>query len=410
MLEETHFGGVVKASHVPSWQRLVGGAALAMKNVVLDGFAWCCFRREPGPAERIVVFRSSAIGDFICCLPALTHIRRSHPAARIHLLTMASATRKYRGDSRFVAGATVLGDSSVIDEIHLLDNARLTSPSYFREMRASMRELNPDRVVVLPQTGASLLSMLKKLLFLRALGLKRNVSGYRTRQISFLRKTQFGMGLYEHQVVTAMRAAGAVANEPVEFAVSRSEETCKAVDRHWQEHGLDGSRDMISLFVGAKFDHKRWPLEDFTELSRRIVQQLHVPLVLIGGPQEARLAECLQSAAMVPVVNLAGKLELLETAEVLRRCRMHIGNDSGPAHLAAAVGTPCVTITSGIMFPGVWEPWGAQHITIRRRVPCEYCFGEDHCPSGTMECIRGITVDEVWNAVLTLWSRVATAK
>jgi ADP-heptose:LPS heptosyltransferase len=389
-------------------QRLLVQASLAVANLALQSLAWCCFRREIRSVECIVVFRSSAIGDFLCCLPALAYLRKKHPRSSIHLLTMATGVRKYRGDARFLAGGAILSDPEMVDGVHLFDNTRLYSLTYLREMRARMGALHPDRVFILPQTGALFPGMVKKILFLRSLGLTRNVTGYRVHQLGFLRRTQFAMGLYVHQVTAAMRAAGGSAADPVEFHVSRPPSVREAVDRRWAECGLGPPAGLICLFVGAKFDHKRWPIENFAELAERISTHLHASLILIGGAQEVPLAKALQSILRPPPVDFVGKLDLLETGEVLRRCRLHVGNDSGPAHLSAAVATPCITITSGIAFPGSWEAWGQENITLRHRVACEYCFGEDHCPKGTMDCIRGITVDEVWQAVLALWSRTSS--
>jgi ADP-heptose:LPS heptosyltransferase len=390
-------------------RRFLVRASLAVANLALQSLAWCCFGREKRSVECIVVFRSSAIGDFLCCLPALAYLRKRNPGSSIHLLTMATGVRKYRGDARFLAGGAILSDPALVDEVHLFDNTRLYSLTYLREMRACMRTLDPDQVFILPQTGALFPGMVKKILFLRSLGLTRNVTGYRVHQLGFLRHTQFAMGLYVHQVTAAMRAAGGSAADQVEFHVSRPQSVRQAMDQRWVECGLGEPAGLICIFVGAKFDHKRWPIENFAELCRRISTHLHASLILIGGAQEVPLAKALQSMLRPPPVDFVGKLGLLETAEVLRRCRLHVGNDSGPAHLAAAVATPCITITSGIAFPGSWEAWGQDNITLRHRVSCEYCFGEDHCPKRTMDCIRGITVDEVWQAVLTLWSRTSSA-
>jgi ADP-heptose:LPS heptosyltransferase len=390
-------------------KRFLVRASLAVANLTLESLARCCFRREKRSVRCIVVFRSSAIGDFLCCLPALAYLRKMHPGASIHLLTTATGVRKYRGDPRFLAGGTILSDPKLVDEVQLFDNTRLYSLPYLREMRARMCTLNPDRVFILPQTGALFPGMVKKILFLRSLGLIRNVTGYRVHQLGFLRRTQFAMGLYVHQVRAAMRAAGSNATDAVQFHVNRPQSARQTVDRRWVESGLGSPAGLICIFVGAKFDHKRWPIENFAEICRRISTHLHVSIILIGGVQEVPLAQALQSMLLPPPVDFVGKLDLLETAEVLRRCRLHVGNDSGPAHLSAAVGTPCITITSGIAFPGSWEAWGQDNITLRHRVSCEYCFGEDHCPKGTMDCIRGITVDEVWQAVLTLWSRTSPA-
>jgi heptosyltransferase III len=122
----------------------------------------------------------------------------------------------------------------------------------------------------------------------------------------------------------------------------------------------------------------------------------------VGGREEEDAGNDLIKAWRAGAVNLAGKHTLLQSAEVLRRCTLYIGNDSGPMHLAAAVGTPVVAIFSSYQFPVFWKPWGKNSRIVMHPVPCEFCFPKDGmCPKGTYECMRGVTADEVFNACLT---------
>jgi heptosyltransferase-3 len=92
-------------------------------------------------------------------------------------------------------------------------------------------------------------------------------------------------------------------------------------------------------------------------------------------------------------VSLAGKTTVRESCEVLARCAMLICNDSGVQHLAAAVGTPCVSLFTRREFPGMWWPHGAQHEVLLKDVECHTCF-LDACPYDN-KCIKAIGVDEV---------------
>lgn len=362
--------------------------------------------RSTGHPSAILVLRTGTIGDFVCGIPALAFLRRRYPQARICVLTTASGTVKY-WTKGFTAGARILEGNELVDELILFEGSHLRSLTGVLQLRCKIKELNPDLTFIIPQSPERFTGLLKKIFFLRLVGVRANMSGYRREKtFSFLAKAQFMDGGYDHQVISALKAVGADSSEPVEFYFTVPQSARERVQALWAGHGLDSRATVIAIFVGGKFDHKRWPLENFAALCRELVRDPKVALVLVGGPGEAELASQLAGIVAGPLVNLAGQTKLVETAEVLRRCALYIGNDSGPAHVAAAVGTPCLTLFSAIVFPGIWEPWGEGNISLRRRVACEFCLCEDHCPRGTMECIRQITVDEVLAVIRERWLKL----
>ena len=95
--------------------------------------------------------------------------------------------------------------------------------------------------------------------------------------------------------------------------------------------------------------------------------------------------------------NLAGQTDLFQLAELYRRCDVVISNDSGPMHLAAAVGTPVVAIF-GPTDPALTGPYGDGHVVLRARIPCSPCF-KDYCINRVhMECMNLVTVEQVLKA------------
>ncbi len=347
----------------------------------------------------ILVLRSGTIGDFVCCLPALSFLRQRFPGAKICLLTTPSGNPKNWGKD-FIAGALILTDSSLVDCRIVFYGDEIKSFKRMFSLRQQIRSLNPELTFIIPQTGERLSSRFKKVIFLRFLGVCSNISGYSLeKSFNLFRKVQFSDGGFDHQVTTALKAVGASVHERVAFPISIPVAVKDRIDQLWKECELQNKHLVIALFPSGKFEHKRWPLENFSSLCKTLATELNASIVVLGGPQDKRIAARLVATCPALLVNLTGKTSLVETAELLRRCDLYIGNDSGPAHIAAAMGTPCVTLFSSILFPGIWEPWGEQNTAIRHRVPCEYCFSEDHCPIGTKECITGITVDEVLAAV-----------
>jgi len=375
---------------------------VALQNGALLFLRRLLFRRDPCSPERILIFRSSAVGDFICALPALHGLRKRFPQARITLMTTPTGNPKYWDVVR-QAAAQELASPRLVDSVLLFDARRLRSASELVRLRKQLQALNPDHVYLLPFTGEPFIRRLKKFVLLWLLGIRRNLYGYRIdKTLGALQRAQFLSGGYPHQAVEALNAVNGQPETAVPemvFCLDVPAQVVRRVDELWAEHQIDRSRPVIAMLPGARFGHKRWPLENYRALCERLVNEIGTAIVVLGEAQEGALLEKLRAMTSVPLVSLVGATNLLETAEALRRCNLYVGNDSGPAHLAAAVGTPCVTIFSSIVFPGIWEPWGAENIALRHHVPCEHCFAKDHCPVGTNACICGISVESVLAAV-----------
>ncbi len=376
---------------------VLAGSLVGLQNRLLGFLVHLCFRRVDGAPGSILVFRSSAIGDFICALPALHRLRQRYPHSRITLLTTPTGNPRY-WHRMPEAGGRALANARLIDEVIFFYASDLQRPKNLLALRRQVRAVRPEATFLLPFSGEPFLNRLKKILLLRCLGVRQNLRGFEMRSsLGLFRGAQFARRRFPHQVVAALEAVDETGAEqtPIVFPLSIPAAAVRRVDELWAGRGLNGNAPVVALSPGARFLHKRWPLENFAALCARLLAEFPVRVVVIGGQEDQELGAALASASPERIHNLAGSTTLLETAEVLRRCCLFIGNDSGAAHLAAAVGTPCVTLFSGIVFAGLWEPWGAQHVALRHRVPCEFCFSEGHCPTGTMECIRGIAVDDV---------------
>ena len=136
-------------------------------------------------------------------------------------------------------------------------------------------------------------------------------------------------------------------------------------------------------------------------LGRRIRDEVGVQVVLVGGPEEAE--DLKPVAAALDALSLAGELTLRETAAVLERCTLLVGNDGGPMHLAAAVNTPIVAFF-GPTDPAIYGPHGNQHTVLQSHRPCVPCHqphsGQFLCDAN--ECLRDISLAQAWEAVAAM--------
>jgi ADP-heptose:LPS heptosyltransferase len=349
-------------------------------------------RAENGrPAGRVLVLRSSRFGDFINAMPALYALRKALPGSRVVLLTLPSGNRASASDASDT-GYLGLLEEGIVDSLQEFRRADVFDMEGLARLRRVVREASPDMTLIMPFSGESAGSMAKKLLFLRLIGVGKNVYGWRG-----VKGGPCGGAL--HQVfgpLGALAEAGidCGTEDDVEFPVRSDPAASRRVELLWEKHGLTG-RDVVAVFPGGTYGHKRWPLWNFRHLVRELIKRHGACVVLVGGAGERTLCGTLARPLREGLVNLAGELDYLCLAEVFRRCALFIGNDSGPAHLASAVKTPCITIFSSIHKPGVWEPWNSRARAVREPVPCGGCRSERTCPKGTMECINRISVGRV---------------
>ncbi len=156
-------------------------------------------------------------------------------------------------------------------------------------------------------------------------------------------------------------------------------------------------KPMIALHATAGTQAKRWPGERWSQLVDALPADFEA--VFVGTDADRNyLEEVFHNCGRKPS-SAAGLLSLPALAAFLKDCRLFIGVDSGPAHIAAAVGTPVVSLYSGTNMADQWAPRGPRVTVIQKRTPCSPCELQV-CPIGN-ECMRQISVDEVLAAVKT---------
>ena len=155
--------------------------------------------------------------------------------------------------------------------------------------------------------------------------------------------------------------------------------------------GFSESSPLIAIAPGAAWPFRRWPEDRFIALGRWLQETYGANIAILAARNELPLARRIEHGLVKSrTVNLGGRTTIMQMAAVLRRCRLFIGNDSGPVHLAAGVGVSVV----GFYGPGEYErfrPWGIQHEAIRVGLPCSPCSQD--CAFNDPRCIRAISLD-----------------
>jgi len=167
--------------------------------------------------------------------------------------------------------------------------------------------------------------------------------------------------------------------------------------------GIARDEPFVAMHPGARWWFKGWPAERFAGLIEYVQGKLGVKVVLLGGNQDREVAEAILRQIEAGGRSLVDQLGLLELAALLGRAVLFVGNDNGPMHIAAAMGTPVVGLF-GPSDPRVWGPVGEGHGIVYKGIDCRPCFPHG-CRRGEGNCMRLIELQEVIHLVETQLAR-----
>jgi heptosyltransferase-2 len=317
-----------------------------------------------------LVIAPNWIGDAVMSLPVLRALRRAAPDEPLTVLAPRGPAAIYRaegtaGDVRTVAG--LLPDSFAVARRGFAEAWLL--PNSFRSSLVPFLAGIPDRIGYATDGRASLL----------------------TRRIPRPPADDHQLRDYD----PLLRSRG-IEPDPGPPRLAVPPEATRRADAALLRSMGAADAPLVALAPGAAFSWtKRWPPDRFGRLARELRERSLAPAVAIG-PGEEELARAVSDAAGVPIPVLGADLDPVELAAVLARARVAVTNDSGPMHLAAAVGTPVVALF-GPTDPGRTGPTGSPSVVLDRYVFCSPCYRKE-CPYAH-ECMTGITVRDVLAAV-----------
>ena len=207
-----------------------------------------------------------------------------------------------------------------------------------------------------------------------------------------------------HQIHEYLHLAAALGANPEPLAPQLfvTPEEIESAKKKFALEKIDGP--IFGLNPGAEYGPaKRWPVEKFIAAAKEIQQRTNCVWLIFGGKNDAPLTSQIESAIsnrQSAIQNLAGKTSLRELMALLKLCRVLLTNDTGPMHVAAALGTP-VVVPFGSTSPeltGPGLPDDTRHRLLKSDAPCSPCFLRE-CPID-FRCMNGISVERVVKAVL----------
>ncbi len=334
----------------------------------------------------ILLVKLSALGDVIHTLPSLAALRGHYPEAHLTWVVEEAAADLIRGHP-CLDRVIVSRRKTWLNEIR---RGRI-SPT-LREIRAFLRELR-DRPYDLVIDFHGLL----KSSLLVALSRGKRRLGYDSWQelSGLFLNEKVPEDLSKHAVDRYLDLVYHLGVSPLprDFLIDLPDEAEKKVAAMLNAGGIIPGKPFIVISPLALWETKLWSDEGFADVASAIGEKLNLPVVLVGS--DRRPVEGISSRVKGNPVNLAGETSLKELACLLEKASLVLSTDSGPMHLAAAVGTPVVALF-GPTDPKRTGPYGEGHKVIRKELPCSPCFLK-RCK--TRECMIRITPEEVFDAV-----------
>ena len=336
--------------------------------------------------SHIVVRAPNWVGDAVMATPFFTSLRKVFPEAAITCLCRPMVADIYRFHPD-------------INRVLELDES--SGRSGWHAIRGNAARLKPERFDV----AISLPNSLSSALMFFLAGIPKRI-GYRAdwRRVLLTKSMPFPKkGRRPHRVEYYLRLLDLLADNPVydrQLKLIPGEEAAGLVAGELVKSGLDESSIFVTIAPGAAQPNKMWMPERFAELVRRLADR-NVQVVFVGGPKEKELAEHVALQADVDgLKNMVGAGPLLFTAELIRRSAVFVGNDSGLAHVAAAVGTPAIVL-SGPGDPTEVAPYADNAVTLAEDLFCKPCY-KNYCwrKDKPLECLELIGVDRVYSAVV----------
>lgn len=357
-------------------------------------------RRRPLDVRHVCVYRISTVGDAICALPAIFAIRRAHPDAKITLLTATGTKRTKSAIEELLAGA------QWVDEIIVYQPAEIATIRGRAALLERLRGCSFDLWIELPPVLAGMRVNLRNMLFARLSGARWGY-GWRVATLRWSAQAQSECLSFPSEVDRLLALVGEMgARKPTPlFPLPLTARHRRSVDDLLASAGIPDRR-LVAIAPCANTAPSRWPADRFAEVGNHLKRDGFAVLV-VGGPGDAQTCEELARSIGSGACSAAGKISLLDSCELLRRCELLISADSGPQHLAAAVNTPCVSIFSSWQFPGQWYPYGCIHAVLRKPVSCHTCLKHE-CPYDN-RCVKLITAADVVDAAVEVLQRQPAA-
>ena len=331
--------------------------------------------------RRILFIKPSSLGDIVHAMPTLAALRRAYPSATVTWLVK----RQW---------------SSLVERINGVDRV-WSVESGLKGWLSQVPALREERFDV----AVDLQGLFRSAAMAWLSGAPR--------RIGFLNAREGAAWWYNQRVPVATpemhavdryllvaEAMGAQTASP-EFSFRVPQSDHDRVDRLLRQSGIPPGTRWVAMAIGARWPTKRWPAASFAALADQLSAEGSGPVVFLGGPDERADVMAVRNMMKGTSIDLAGALPIEYLPSLLGKAAALITNDSGPMHIAAAVGTPVLALF-GPTSPVRTGPYGSGHRVLTHEISCSPCFRRSCTNTQQLACLIGITPDQAAAAFRSL--------
>ena len=334
-------------------------------------------------SKKILIVRLDRIGDVLISTPVIKNLRDTYPDSYIAFLVAPYARE-------IVEHNPYLNDVIVYDkkgnERGLTGNLKFIR--YLRQKRFDIA------VILHPTKRTHIVTFLAGIP--ERVGYDKKWGFLLTKRIPHIK--QHGL---KHEIDYSLDVLRYIGVEPKDrtlyLPIDKASE--RKIDSIFNEVGIGPNSLCVAINPGASCASKRWPAAKFAGVADELVKKYGVRIIIIASAGDKIFADEAARLMSSACINLAGRTSISDLGSVLKRVRLFISNDSGPVHIACAVGTPVVSIfgrSDRGLSPERWGPSGSCDIALHEDVGCDVCLAHN-CRNG-FRCLDAITVEGVLEA------------
>jgi len=332
--------------------------------------------------KKIAIYRYGSFGDSIVTFPAIKAIRENYKNAEIHIYNKPENDNLIKMEN--------LLDENIYDKL-----ITLKANSSIKEFYNIVKKEKYDIWFEFSSAGLSFFKAIQKVLFLKLCGVKY-INGIEVTPNKFLSKyykKYYDFISEKERILNHLKSLEIEIDKyKLKFPIKDISKNIKKVEQILNKDKIDKNQ-LIVMITKSKRDSTTWEQKNWIELSQDLINKGYY-LAFIGAPKDSEYIDpIIDNLDITYAKSYAGKFSVLDSAALLKLSKLAISVDTGPMHLAYAVGIKTISLFSARDYINKWYPPKELGVAIRKDIECSPCF-LDNCPNNN-KCINSIGKDEI---------------